>query len=99
MPDCNTCRENRQSVPYIVYESAMARCERTIKRLWILVLVVVLLLVGSNVGWMIYESQFETITETTQEVWQEADSGGDNWFTGGDFIVSPESENNDTDIP
>jgi len=64
------------TVPYIVYESSMARAERTIKRLWILALVIVFLLVASNIGWLIYESQFETITETMQEVWQEADSGG-----------------------
>lgn len=86
------------TVPYIVYESSMARAERTIKRLWILALVIVFLLVASNVGWLIYESQFETITETTQEVWQEADSGGLNLFNGGDYYVSTEGADNDADV-
>jgi len=87
-----------ESVPFVVYESSMARAERTIKRLWILVLVIVFLLVASNVGWLIYESQFETVTETTQEVWQEADSGGLNRFVGGDFYGNAEGTDDDTDI-
>jgi len=87
-----------ESVPFIVYESSMARAERTIKRLWILALVIVALLVASNIGWLIYESQFETVTETTQEVWQEADSGGLNRFVGGDFYGIAEGTDDDTDI-
>ena len=60
--DCETCKEKRKQaelVPYIVHESDMARLEHTIKRLWILLLVVIVLLVGSNIAWIVYESQFE----------------------------------------
>lgn len=46
------------TVPYIVHESMMARQERTIKRLWILVILLILLLFGSNAAWIWYESQF-----------------------------------------
>lgn len=44
--------------------SAMA--ERTIKRLWILIVILVLLLFGSNLAWIVYESSFVD-TVVTQE--------------------------------
>ena len=69
--------ENRD-VPYIVHEGAMARMERTIKRLWILVILLAVFLVGSNAAWIYYESQFETIT-VTQDVEQESDRNGNNY--------------------
>ena len=50
------------SVPYVVYEGEMARNERTIKKLFIALIVTIICLVGTNVCWMIYESQFETVT-------------------------------------
>lgn len=61
MPDCETCKEKQrmiEPIPFIAHESAMARMERTIKRLWILLMVMLVLLVGSNVAWIVYESQF-----------------------------------------
>lgn len=62
------------NVPYIIVESMLTRMERTIKRLWIALLVVIALCVGSNIAWVYYESQFQT-TEITQDV----DTGnGDN---------------------
>ena len=77
MADCKTCKEQRQTVPYIVHEADMARQERTIKRLWILLILLIVLLVGTNIAWTIYESQFEDVV-VTQEVDQETDGGGNN---------------------
>ena len=62
---CETCKSKNtapESVPYIVHESSMARMERQIKRLWIALIVVIAMLFASNAGWLIYESQFETIS-------------------------------------
>ena len=95
MMDCKTCKENRQKlepVPFIVHESAMARAERTIKRLWILALVALALLVGTNGAWLWYESQFE-IVETT-EVTQEADGNGENNFIRGNIYGSSNGQDN-----
>lgn len=50
------------SIPYFVHEMEMTRLERINKRLWIFLLVLLLALVGTNAGWIIYESQFETYT-------------------------------------
>ena len=66
--DCETCKEKRKviaqtpkDVPYIAHESAVARLERVIKRLWLLVLVLIVLLAASNAAWLYYESSFEEI--------------------------------------
>lgn len=63
---CNNCGTDKApaSVPYVVHESAMARAERQTKSLvWVIVLLIVLL-VGTNAGWMIYENSFDDMTET-----------------------------------
>lgn len=80
MADCNACKEKHKAaepVPYIVHESDMARQERTIKRLWIALILLIVLFVGSNVAWIIYENQFEDIA-VTQEVEQETENSGNN---------------------
>lgn len=70
-----------EPVPYIVHESAMARLERTIRRLWILCIVVFLAFVISNGAWIYYESQWQVLESTEQTVTQD---GRSNLFIGGD---------------
>ena len=73
--DCETCKEKRKviaqtpkDVPYIAHESAVARLERVIRRMWVLVLSLIILLVASNGAWIWWESQYQTIEATiTQE--------------------------------
>lgn len=90
---CDDCATAKPSfVPYAVYEMEQAKSERTSKRLIAVIVLLILLLVGSNIGWLIYESQFETI-ETTQEVVQEADNG-ENHFIGGDIVGETDDTNN-----
>lgn len=82
--------ENNINVPYTVFEGEMARSERHIKRLWIALVLCVLALFGTNAGWLIYESQFETYT---YEYSQDGD-GLNNINTGeqGDVFFGPETE-------
>ena len=85
MADCKSCKAKDQpseAVPFIVHEGTMARAEIMIKRLWITILLLIVLLVGTNGLWIWYESQFQYY-QTTQEVTQESDYG-DNSFIGGD---------------
>ena len=85
MADCKSCKvkeQHAEPVPFIVHEGTMARAEITIKRLWITILLLIVLLVGTNAGWIWFESQFE-YSQTTQEVTQESNHG-DNSFIGGD---------------
>lgn len=82
-----------ESVPYIVHESAQARAERTIKRLIAVIVLLIVLLVGSNVIWIVYENQFEDIITVTQE--SEANDGGSAIVNnGGDFNYYGESKTN-----
>lgn len=58
--------------------------ERTIKRLWIVIILLVVLLVGSNAAWIYYESQWSVVESTvTQEA--TADGQSDIRLVGGDF--------------
>ena len=59
--------ENREPVPYTVYESAQARADRRFRMMWILCLVLIILLVGTNAGWVYYESQFEDVVTTVSQ--------------------------------
>lgn len=53
--------EEQMTVPYIVHESAMARNERHIKRLVIALIVAVVMIAVTNIAWLYYESQFDTM--------------------------------------
>lgn len=59
-----------KDISYVAFEGVCARFERTIKRLWILVIILTLLLVGTNCAWLWYESQFQYVetTEVSQDV-------------------------------
>ena len=60
--NCENCKakscKEPESVPYIVHEASMARMERQAKRLWIAVLLLIVMLVGTNGAWLLYNSQF-----------------------------------------
>jgi hypothetical protein len=97
MPDCKSCKENRQNVepvPYIVHESAMARQERTIKRLWILLILVISLLVATNGVWIWYESQF-----VEESVWQEVDTGESDAYVAGIGDVNYGEDQTESNAP
>ena len=54
----------QKMIPYFCHEGDMARAERTIKRLWILCIILIILLVGTNIAWIVYENSFEDIVVT-----------------------------------
>lgn len=85
-----------EPVPYIVHESILARMERTIKRLWILCIIMFTALVISNGLWLYYESQYMTI-ETMETVEQDVKTGdGTAIVTGiGDINGARASEDNE----
>lgn len=62
------------TIPYLVHEGQMARMERTIKRLWILCIILIVLFVGTNGYWIWYESQFVEVTTVTQDTSWDGDS-------------------------
>ena len=94
---CNHCGTNSTpaSVPYVVHESAMARAERHTNALvWVIVLLIVLL-VGSNGAWLWYENQFDVVEETTTEttVTQDNADGYNNYIGNDGDIVNGKADN------
>lgn len=70
-----------EKIDYVVHEDHMCRMERTIKRLWILCIIIFVALIGTNAGWIFYESQFEDQV-ITQEIKQDSGEGGSNNYNG-----------------
>lgn len=91
--------EDKQ-IPYIAHESEVARLERIIKRMWILCIIIFVALIGTNAGWIWYESQWEDVT-VSQEITQDSGDGGTNTYSGnvigGDFYGDTENQNNGKD--
>ena len=81
--------DNREIQYQLDIVSALA--ERVIKRLWVLVIILTVLLFGSISTWIWYNSQYETVV-VTQDVEQEAESGT-NHFIGGDYYGETTSQN------
>ena len=82
MPTCKNCKDNEQIPEQSKNELAFAFAERMVRRLWVTILVLIFLLVGTNGAWLWWSNQWETVY---QEVTQEADNGTNN-FVGGDVI-------------
>lgn len=96
--DCNSCKEKQKQaepIPYIAYESGMARMERTNKRLWIVVIILIVALIATNVGWSMYEAQFEDVV-TTEIEQDTGDGNGNNYIVGGDYHGTA-TDKNDTE--
>lgn len=96
MANCETCKSKTttpDSIPYVAHELAMAREERTIKRLWITILTLIFLFVGSNCLWLYYEMSFEDVVTTTT-IEAEQDGAAVNIVGGGDVDYGAESEGN-----
>lgn len=85
--------EMKEQVSYLVFESEMTRMERTNHRLWIFCILLLLTLIGTNAGWLYYESQFEYYTESvTQNA--DADNGGNIRLIGGDYYGESNTDDN-----
>lgn len=66
---CNNCGTDKKpsSVPYAVLEDFKETAKANSLKWFIVCLVLIVLLVGSNIGWLVYESQFEVVEETYTE--------------------------------
>lgn len=73
------------------FEVYTAMAERTIRRLWILCIILIVLIVTTNIAWLYYESQFENISTTTIDTKQ--DGTGINLVSGGDMSYGAEGKN------
>ena len=81
--------DDKTQIPYIVYEAEMTRSERNFKRLWVVVIILISLLVTTNLCWLAYESQFETVEST--EITQENEDGYNNYIRNDGDITNGEA--------
>ena len=97
MTDCERCAVSKPDpVPYLTHEKDMARMERMNFHQFFVIIVLIVALVASNLGWIVYESQFEEEVTRT-EIDQDTNDGGNNYIVGGDYNGASESGNNQAD--
>ena len=90
---CNGCGTDSKApanIPFVAHEKEMERKDRTEKRLWIVILLLIVLLVGTNAAWIWYDSQFETV-EVVEDYELSADDGC-NAIVNGDGSVTIDGE-------
>lgn len=90
--------EENSNVRYAIDSFIMLQ-EKTIRRQWITIILLILIAVGSNMAWLYHESQFADEVTTTQEITQDLDAeGGDAIINDGVHINgegATDGENND----
>lgn len=93
MENCNACKNGTEnkSVPYIVYESEAARHERTVKRFIIAIVVAFVLIVLTNIAWLIAWNQYDY---TSEETIYTQDGQGTNIIGNDNEVVNNGSEAN-----
>lgn len=89
---CNGCNTNDIAVmPIAQHEKDQNRLMGIIKWLIAVIMLLVVLLVGTNACWLIYEIQFEVVEETTTETYtidQDAETGNNNSVINGGEVVN-----------
>lgn len=92
---CNSCNTNDMAVmPIAQHEKDQNRLMGIIKWLIAVIVILIVLLVGSNVGWLIYNSQFEVVEESTT-ITQENAEDYNNYIENDGDIVNGETNNNE----
>ena len=70
--ECKRCAMNDDMTNVVMSSADWQRNEqrhlRREKRFIAIIVLLIVLLVGSNVGWLIYENQFEVVEETTETI-------------------------------
>ena len=90
--ECKRCAMNDDMTNVVMSSADWQRSEqrhlRREKRFVAIIVLLILLLVGSNVGWLIYEGQFEAVEETTEtyEIVQESSETNNSIINGGEIV-------------
>lgn len=71
-----------EQIPFIAFESALARLERTNRRLFILCIILILLLLATNLSWIYYKNSFEDVVVTQDN------ANGYNSYIGNDGNIN-----------
>ena len=82
--------ENKNDVPYIVYEGEQARNERTIRRLTIVIVLCLILSFLSNAIWLYEWTQYDYVSESTETVTVDGKDGTANYIGNDGNITNGE---------
>ena len=80
--------QSNDKVPFAVYEHLGDRLDRANKRFFISLVLAIVLLVSTNLGWLYYESQYK-VEETTMI---DAEQDGELNIIGGGYVHYGETE-------
>lgn len=94
--EMKTKNKEVEQIPYIAYESALARHERTVKRMIVSMVILVLLLVISNACWLYVLSGYEFVDETTTTTVTQ-DGKGQNVYGNGNNVNNGAEDSNKTE--
>ena len=91
MSTCKNCKDNERIPEQSKNELAFAFAERMVRRLWVTILVLIFLLVGTNGAWLWWSNQWETVE--SWEITQENEGGYNNYIGNDGDIVNGETNN------
>jgi len=83
-----------ERIPYIAYESALARNERTIKRLIIALVLSIVLMFASNAMWAYCWMQYDYTSEETTTTQVDQDGKGTNVYGDGNEVNGADNNGN-----
>ena len=96
----NEIQDEKIKFLYLTIEDAQIRLEKNNKRMWILCIILIIALIGTNAGWIYYESQWQ-YTEENTKVEQEIETGngtGNTTVTGiGDIYGTSQTDGQQND--
>lgn len=75
-------------------ESALMHADKANKRLFVILILMLVALIGTNAGWIYYESQWEVV-ET--EITQESENGYNNYIGNDGDIYNGKTDSTDTE--
>ena len=87
----SSCKECREQAEVFYSEVVASKLERANLRQFIVILILLITLIASNLGWIYYESQFEDCVQTITAT---QDGGGNNVVSGGDYNGAESTNNN-----
>ena len=74
---------DERMIPYFSHEGDMARMERTNRRLFVIIIILIAALLGTNAGWIYYENSFEDLVVT-----QDSEDGDNNYIGEDGYILN-----------
>ena len=80
-----------------IHDAYMSMAERTIRRLWIIIILLIILCATSNVAWVIYEDQFQTVDCSDVDAMQNVKTDENGNVTINDGVTVENGTNSSTE--